>query len=102
MKKILIFRETVSHWFVGWCREMKEESGVNVTVANLDEVGVLLFEFVDNPQIWEVHIFRTTHFSGEITETDGTTFLEKNCLFFSFFHPIFPHLHRDRDEASVV
>ena len=90
MKKILIFKkETVSHWFVGWCREMKEESGVNVTVANLDEVGVLLFEFVDDPQIWEVHIFRTTHFSGEITETDGTTFFEKKIVYLFSFSPNF-------------
>ena len=48
---------------------MKEESGL--LVSNLDEMGVLLFEFVDDPQIWEVHIFRTTHFSGEMTETEG-------------------------------
>ena len=58
--------------FVGWCREMKEESGL--LVSNLDEMGVLLFEFVDDPQIWEVHIFRTTHFSGNMTETEGNNY----------------------------
>ena len=50
---------------------MKEESGLDLPESQLDLVGVLLFEFVDDPQIWEVHIFRTTQFSGEMTETDG-------------------------------
>ena len=50
---------------------MKEESGVSVSLSDLDEAGVLLFEFVGNPQLWEVHVFRTTHYTGNIIETDG-------------------------------
>lgn len=50
-------------------REMLEESGV--TVSNLDKVGVLLFEFVNEPQLMEVHVFRTRHYQGEPQETEG-------------------------------
>ena len=51
---------------------------MSVAVKDLDEAGVLLFEFVSDPQIWEVHIFRTTHYAGTITETEG------NCISLSF------------------
>ena len=50
-------------------RETQEECGLDVT--NLDKVGVLLFEFVNEPQFLEVHVFRTTRFSGEVTESEG-------------------------------
>ena len=32
---------------------------------------MILFEFVGDPQILEVHVFRTTHYSGIMIETDG-------------------------------
>lgn len=50
-------------------RETKEECGLDVT--NLDKVGVLKFEFVNEPQILEVHVFRTTQFSGVVSESEG-------------------------------
>ena len=40
-------------------------------VTALDKVGVLLFEFVGQPQILEVHVFRTEHYSGEVAESEG-------------------------------
>ena len=52
-------------------RETKEECGLDVAIEDLDRVGVILFEFVGDPQIWEVHVFRTTHYSGIMIETDG-------------------------------
>ena len=50
-------------------RETKEECGLDV--IHLDKVGVLLYEDVNEPQILEVHMFRTTQFSGEVTESEG-------------------------------
>lgn len=64
-------------------REMKEESGADLSLEHLDQAGVLLFEFVGDPQIWEVHIFRTTQYTGDIIETEG----KKLCT-------IEPCLHR--------
>src|SRR3569623_1987984 len=49
-------------------REMKEESSVSVT--NLTEVGVLLFTFEGDPQVLEVHIFKTDALGGEPEESE--------------------------------
>lgn len=38
---------------------------------NLIEAGVLLFEFVGDPIILEVHVFRTEDYEGEPIETEG-------------------------------
>ncbi|KAJ8318767.1 hypothetical protein KUTeg_003858 [Tegillarca granosa] len=52
-------------------RELLEESGV---VSNsLEEIGLLKFEFVGDPQILEVHVFTSNTFEGEIKESDGST-----------------------------
>ena len=48
---------------------MLEESGL--CVSDLDKVGVMLFEFVNEPQLMEVHVFRTWHYEGEPQETEG-------------------------------
>lgn len=50
-------------------RETQEESGLAVT--NLDEAGVIIFEFIGQPQLMECHVFRTTCYSGQPAETDG-------------------------------
>ena len=50
-------------------RETKEECGL--VVSNLDKVGVIMFEFVGEPQLMEVHVFRTETFTGEPYETEG-------------------------------
>jgi 8-oxo-dGTP diphosphatase/2-hydroxy-dATP diphosphatase len=50
-------------------REMLEESGVKV--FDLDRFGVLDFEFHDKRgNILEVHMFTTSNFEGEPTETE--------------------------------
>ena len=48
---------------------MLEESGL--CVSDLDKVGVMLFEFVNEPQLMEVHVFRTRNYEGEPQETEG-------------------------------
>ena len=50
-------------------RETLEECGL--TITELDKVGVIVFEFVDDPQLLEVHVYRTEQYSGEVTETEG-------------------------------
>lgn len=49
-------------------RETFEEAGI--TLGTIEEIGVLEFEFKDDPQILEVHIFKATEFSEEPVETD--------------------------------
>ncbi len=49
-------------------REMREEAGIEV--KNLDKVGIVEFEFKDNPEILEVHIFKSDNFSGEPAESE--------------------------------
>lgn len=50
-------------------RETNEECGL--TVSQLDKVGVIMFEFEGEPQLMEVHVFRTEKFSGVVTESEG-------------------------------
>ncbi len=50
-------------------RETSEECGL--TVSGLDKVGVILFEFVGEAQLMEVHVFRTETFTGDPVETEG-------------------------------
>ncbi len=49
-------------------REMQEEVGI--VPLDLEERGVLNFEFENDPKILEVHIFRVTKFSGRPTESE--------------------------------
>lgn len=49
-------------------RETKEECGIDV--IKLEERGVLSFEFLDNPNILEVHIFKALNWTGEGRETE--------------------------------
>ncbi|GFO38907.1 7,8-dihydro-8-oxoguanine triphosphatase [Plakobranchus ocellatus] len=49
-------------------RELLEESGV---VANsLSRVGLINFEFENDPVILEVHIFKTSDYTGKPVETE--------------------------------
>ncbi len=43
-------------------REMREEAGIET--ADLKELGVVEFDFKENPGPLEVHIFKATDFSG--------------------------------------
>lgn len=49
-------------------REMREEAGIEL--KNLDKVGIIEFEFHGNPEILEVHIFKSDDFSGEPIESE--------------------------------
>lgn len=49
-------------------RELKEEVGI--VAKNLEERGVLNFEFENDPEILEVHVFYTSNFKGKPTETE--------------------------------
>ena len=55
------------HCFV--FRELLEESGV--TANSLSRVGLINFEFEKDPVILEVHIFKTSDYTGTPTETEG-------------------------------
>lgn len=49
-------------------REIQEEAGIRV--ENLDKVGIIDFEFKDNPEILQVHIFKADNFYGEPVESE--------------------------------
>ncbi|MBI2642597.1 MAG: 8-oxo-dGTP diphosphatase [Candidatus Wildermuthbacteria bacterium] len=49
-------------------RELREEVGIEV--RDLHKVGIVDFEFKGNPEILQVHIFRSTDFLGEPTESE--------------------------------
>ncbi|MFA4873057.1 MAG: 8-oxo-dGTP diphosphatase [Patescibacteria group bacterium] len=49
-------------------REMREEAGIET--KNMDKVGILEFEYRGNPEILEVHIFKSDNFSGVPVETE--------------------------------
>ncbi|MFA6365538.1 MAG: 8-oxo-dGTP diphosphatase, partial [Candidatus Paceibacterota bacterium] len=49
-------------------REMQEEAGIEL--KNLDKVGIIDFEFQGNPELLEVHIFKSDDFVGEPTESE--------------------------------
>ena len=49
-------------------REIKEEVGLEV--LDMCKMGIMEFEFKGNPQILEVHIFKTEKFVGEPVETE--------------------------------
>ena len=53
----------------GFKRELYEESSLRT--EKLKEIGQIDFEFVGDPQILEVHIFTTTEFDGDPTESPG-------------------------------
>ncbi|OHA68459.1 MAG: hypothetical protein A3J68_01525 [Candidatus Wildermuthbacteria bacterium RIFCSPHIGHO2_02_FULL_48_16] len=49
-------------------REIREETGIEVVV--LDKAGIIEFEFKGNPEVLEVHIFKSESFSGEPIESE--------------------------------
>lgn len=50
-------------------RELQEESGLMVDA--LEKVGIIKFEFVGEPQLLDVHIFRADTYSGDPAESEG-------------------------------
>lgn len=53
---------------VAAAREVQEEAGVKV--LDIKKVGILEFEFENDPKVMEVHVFSATKFSGEPVESD--------------------------------
>lgn len=49
-------------------RELQEEAGIETEF--LEKVGIIDFEFKGNPEILQVHIFKSTNFSGEPQESE--------------------------------
>jgi 8-oxo-dGTP diphosphatase/2-hydroxy-dATP diphosphatase len=49
-------------------RELQEEAGIETKC--LDKIGIIDFEFKGNPEILQVHIFKSDSFSGEPTESE--------------------------------
>ena len=61
-----LHKETCPYFY---CRELLEESGL--TVNELEEAGILKFEFLGEPEIMEVHVFTTNKHEGTPTESEG-------------------------------
>lgn len=52
-------------------REVEEEAGILVRTDDLQKRGVLEFRFKEQPdEVLEVHVFSTTAFTGEPTESE--------------------------------
>lgn len=49
-------------------REMREEAGIDV--RGLKKFGIVEFEFLGNPEILQVHIFKASEFSGKLCESE--------------------------------
>ena len=49
-------------------REVEEEAGV--TVEDVEKMGIVDFEFKDDPKILETHLFKAIDFTGEPRETE--------------------------------
>jgi len=49
-------------------REIKEEAAIEV--SEIEKMGVINFEFQNNPEILEVHIFKAEKFEGNPKETE--------------------------------
>ena len=49
-------------------RELREEAGIKAN--HLDKMGIIEFEFMGNPEILEVHVFKTNEFLGEPAESE--------------------------------
>uniref|UniRef100_K3WW38 Nudix hydrolase domain-containing protein n=1 Tax=Globisporangium ultimum (strain ATCC 200006 / CBS 805.95 / DAOM BR144) TaxID=431595 RepID=K3WW38_GLOUD len=51
-------------------REIQEEANVTVHERDLEHRGVLLFTFEGGKEVLEVHVYLTTKFTGEPSESD--------------------------------
>ena len=49
-------------------RELQEEAGV--VIDKIEKMGIINFEFKDNPEILEVHIFKGSDMRGELVESE--------------------------------
>lgn len=72
-KRYHVWRGWYDDNFACTYRELNEEC--NITVNSLEEVGIITFEFINDPPLLEVHLFKSETFSGEPAETEGMKFL---------------------------
>jgi 8-oxo-dGTP diphosphatase / 2-hydroxy-dATP diphosphatase len=49
-------------------RELAEESGLHA--KEIEKVAVINFEYSNDPEIWETHLFRVDKYSGNLAETE--------------------------------
>lgn len=49
-------------------REFKEEAGIDI--GDVDKRGVLEFEFPNNPEVLQVHVYLISNFTGEVVESE--------------------------------
>ena len=82
-------------------REVREECGLEVPPADLKKIGMIDFEFKDDPVILEVHVFTAVNYKGHPVETEGKQNSGHSSIFFYFF---FFHLflNQFRNVAKVV
>ena len=59
----------ISIYIFFYFRELLEESGL--ITYELQEAGILKFEFVGEPEIMEVHVFTTNEYEGTPAESEG-------------------------------
>ena len=69
-------------------REVMEEAGIHVGVP--ERVGMIHFEFMGNPEIMEVHIFRAKEFEGVPCESE-----EMEPKWFTFDEIPFEYMWQD-------
>lgn len=49
-------------------REFTEEAGIKI--EGVEKRGILEFEFPNNPEVLQVHVYMISHFTGEVTESE--------------------------------
>lgn len=49
-------------------REVKEETGIEV--EDIKKIGIIEFEFLNNPEILEVHFYKADNFTGKPKESE--------------------------------
>lgn len=52
-------------------RELEEESGLRATPSDLEDAGIIVFRFIDQPE-WDlrVHVFVLERYTGCVTESE--------------------------------
>lgn len=49
-------------------REFKEEAGIDI--GHLEKRGILEFEYANNPEVFQVHIYLVREYTGEVSESE--------------------------------
>ena len=65
--KVKVGEETIRH---GALREVQEECGLCLKDEDICQLGLIDFEFKNEPVHLEVHVFEARQYSGQVTESD--------------------------------